>query len=109
MKNPQGIKYIVVIILSFILGVWINGLFNLCLPIPESPVAPIPSTGDFLPSQTDIQRILVDRGYDIGPHGVDGVIGTNSRNAWDLAKIDEIYKECLARITKEPVKGPGQF
>jgi len=33
-----------------------------------------------LPKQTEIQQVLVDRGYDIQ---VDGVIGEKTRDAWD--------------------------
>ncbi len=36
----------------------------------------------FLPSQADIQQALVDRGYDLR---VDGVVGPDTRTAWDEA------------------------
>ena len=35
------------------------------------------------PTQTEIQTILVEAGYDIGPKGIDGKIGKDSRLAWD--------------------------
>ena len=37
---------------------------------------------DGLLSQTEVQQILADMGYDVR---VDGVIGPDSRKAWDLA------------------------
>jgi hypothetical protein len=36
-----------------------------------------------LRSQSEVQQFLLDEGYYIGKHGVDGVIGEASRDAWD--------------------------
>ncbi len=105
MKVPQPIKYLIVAILFFASGVWF--VFIGYLPISTYPVAG--EMTDFLPSQSDIQRILVDRGYNIGPDGIDGVIGTDSRDAWDLAKCDDYAKELMARVTTEQGNGVGQF
>lgn len=46
---------------------------------------PEPQIKHLLPSQQDIQHRLTKMGYDIGPKGVDGVIGGKSRIAWDEA------------------------
>ena len=47
------------------------------LPITQ----PAPTTLETLPSQADIQQMLVDLGADIK---VDGCIGADSRREWDL-------------------------
>lgn len=44
-----------------------------------------------IPSQTDIQIFLDDAGYDIGPKGVDGKIGEDSRLAWDKYIMETRY------------------
>ena len=36
-----------------------------------------------MPTQTEIQTILHNAGYDLGSLGVDGKIGRDSRLAWD--------------------------
>lgn len=43
-----------------------------------------------LPSQSDIQQALVDRGYDIK---IDGVIGAESRKAWDAEINNQFTRE----------------
>jgi len=44
----------------------------------------------FLPSQAEIQQMLVDRGYDIE---IDGVIGKESRRVWDMEICNQHAKK----------------
>ena len=53
----------------------------------------------YLPTQRQIQQMLVARGQDIGQHGVDGVIDDDTRTAWDNAVADEQFKDKFT-ITK---------
>jgi len=52
-----------------------------------------------MPTQTDIQTTLVQAGYDIGPKGIDGIIGKDSRLAWDDYTIKVMYDD-NSRSTK---------
>ncbi len=36
-------------------------------------------------SQAEVQKQLIEIGYDIGPNGLDGWIGPDSRKAWNTA------------------------
>ena len=106
MKTSIKIKYLIIfyaiiITLGFGLGMYIERIY----PVRASASV----VGAYLPTQTEIQQILVDRGYDIGPDGIDGVIGEDSRDAWDLAKCDEFYKESMTRATTDEGPGTGQF
>ena len=95
-----AIFYTVITTLGFGLGMYIGRIYSM----RQAPVKL--EAGAVLPSQSDIQRILVERGYDIK---VDGIIGAESRMSWDLAICDEYYKESLARISTEERPGAGQF
>ena len=46
-----------------------------------------------LPSVTEIQQTLVAAGYDIGPKGVDGRLGGDTKLAWESYLADEEQKE----------------
>ncbi len=46
-----------------------------------------------LRSQTDVQEYLVSEGYDIGPKGVDGKIGKDTRTAWDKYIMETRYAQ----------------
>lgn len=36
-----------------------------------------------IPAQDELQIFLEVRGYSVGKHGIDGVVSTDSRKAWD--------------------------
>lgn len=61
------------------------------LVIIKMGLEPISATAiETLPSQSDIQQMLVDRGADIE---VDGVVGAKTRKEWDRLVCDQINKE----------------
>ena len=49
-------------------------------------------------SPKDIQRQLVEMGYDIGPDGVDGNIGTDTKLAWDKAICNQYAIEDMEKM-----------
>ena len=96
------IKYLFIITLSFCFGVLVERIYPVLAPVKLE-------AGAYLPTQTEIQQILVDRGYDIGLDGIDGIIGKDSRDAWNLAKCDEYFTESMARASTEEGAGAGQL
>ena len=42
---------------------------------------------DKIPTKIELQQMLVNAGYDIGPKGADGRIGVDTKKAWDLAEV----------------------
>ncbi len=81
-------------VLGCLLGLWAGMTANLFRGVSSSPseatvvnssAAVRLSLEEHLPSQADVQRELIRRGYDIGDDGVDGKVGTDTRTAWDLA------------------------
>ncbi len=54
---------------------------------------------DHLITQTELQHELVSRGYDIE---VDGVVGDETRIAWDLAVCQEYYERIGDKIKAQP-------
>lgn len=51
-----------------------------------------------IPTPTEIQQLLIERGYNVGPDGADGKIGTKTLKAWDRAICDQYAAEYF----KEP-------
>lgn len=50
-----------------------------------------------VPSIIDVQTGLVDAGYDIGKHGIDGRLADcNTVQAWKLYQIDVLFNEYAA-------------
>ncbi len=47
-----------------------------------------PSTPALM-TQAEVQQHLVNAGYDVGPKGVDGHIGKDSRLAWDIYSMEK--------------------
>lgn len=90
-KAAEATKIILTcILIGFTLwaGIVIVGLFIASGPGTQPRVTTIPDAParfEYLPSQADIQREPVRRGYDIGVNGVDGVIGKDTRAPWDEA------------------------
>ncbi len=50
-----------------------------------------------IPTRKYIQQLLVATGYDIGPKGVDGEIGTDTNAAWGRAECDQFAVEMMER------------
>jgi len=73
-------KYLPAIIIGLVFcigtGCWLES------KEPDQAVVPVPT---FI----EVQQMLVDRGYDIGTDGVDGVIGPNTIKGWDRAICDQ--------------------
>jgi len=52
-----------------------------------------PQVQQRIPTPKEIQELLVLKGYYIGSKGCDGVIGRDSRTAWDRAVCDQYAME----------------
>jgi len=61
--------------------------------IMRPPIVKYSLTAQKLPSVTEIQQTLVAAGYDIGPKGVDGRLGGDTKLAWESYLADEEQKE----------------
>ena len=53
-----------------------------------------------IPTKHELQQALVDAGYDIGPKGVDGDIGTDTIKAWDMYICDQFAAAEFERMEK---------
>ena len=107
MKNyPPIIHIMVLVVISFAFGAITSvALRSFSSPPPQAVAASVESAATdlskWLPSQKDIQRELERRGYDIGPKGVDGEIGTDSRAAWNAAINDQYAAITFQKVRTE--------
>ena len=49
----------------------------------------VPLFADKIPTVEEVQILLVEAGYDIGPKGIDGDMGGDTIAAWDKAICDQ--------------------
>ena len=54
-----------------------------------------------IPTPCDIQQMLLNAGYDIGPRGVDCEMGTESTAAWEKASGNQFANQLSGHYYKE--------
>ena len=77
------------LLLGFIAGFLGQDIHQMSVLIKDDQNGVTATEGYLIPTRGDIQQMLVDRGYDIGPKGVDGKIGEDTITAWDRAICDQ--------------------
>ena len=56
-----------------------------------------PKPPEKIPTVKEVQTMLVNKGYDIGPYGIDGRLADcNTVQAWKLYERDELFNEYAA-------------
>ncbi len=73
-------------------GLWLDGKQAKQHTCPEPALNSVGQV--LLLSQAEVQKQLIELGYDIGPKGLDGRIGPDSRKAWDTAYGNQCAAEC---------------
>lgn len=46
-----------------------------------------------IPTQAELQQMLVNKGYDVGGDGVDGIVGANTIKGWELWECQQHAKK----------------
>ena len=81
------ISFVLIILGSVIATIGFCGILGVCMDAEHR------AKDGLLSSQAEIQQKLVDLGYDIGGKGIDGVVGEDTRHAWDKAICDRFTEK----------------
>ena len=108
MKHSISWLLIVIAVFSVLFGVAVMLLagYGTTVLITGHSVAPTAinqADPNHIPNIFEIQQMLQDKGFDLGPKGIDGRLGdlnSYTQKAWDKNSCDQYYRKTIARMEK---------
>lgn len=80
------------------------GAYYLVIDHDVAPAAIKQGNPNHIPDIFEIQQMLLDKGFDLGPKGIDGRLGDSNsytRKAWDRNSYNQYNREIYKRMVGE--------
>ena len=74
------------ILIGAMIGAILGSIFGVHIAIKHQAQAWQDEFDNFIPTKYELQKRLVNQGYDLGPSGIDGFIGPNTLEQWERYK-----------------------